>query len=115
MEWSKIVLDNLAHFISLALLAFMGYIFKTTLLDPLATNQAALNKHIDECNRIPKILLLEKLENLSEKQDQYSEEAKDRSATINKRLDVLGDRYHNIIAPAIGKLSADIEGLKHGR
>ena len=66
MEWSKIVIDNIAHLVVLVIFGGFAYLMRHSFLDPLKVTQLALKQHIEECNKTPKILILEKIDSLKE-------------------------------------------------
>ena len=51
------------------LITIISYSAKKAFVDPGRAQYALLLKHIDECNQIPKVLLMERIDNLHEKVD----------------------------------------------
>lgn len=66
MEWTKILVDNGLHFAFLALLGFMSWAFKKAFLEPITRINNELIKHVEDCNKIPKAMIIERLDNLKD-------------------------------------------------
>lgn len=70
--------DALSGVVLAGLLSLVGWAGKKTIFDPMRETQLQLIKHVDECNKIPKSLILEKIENLDSKVDEMREEFRER-------------------------------------
>lgn len=66
------------------------------LRDRLASLDVAFNKHRDECDKIPKSLIIEKIEALCEKTDEYQQNNEKTFNRIEKEITVQRDRTHEL-------------------
>ena len=73
MDWFKIAVDNSLHFLLLGILGFFGFLSKRLFLNPIESLQEQLIKHVTECNQIPKSLIIEKIDNINNKLEDFKE------------------------------------------
>lgn len=86
---------NFINFLLMSVLTLIGFIVRG-FMKSQNTTEELLKKHLEECNEIPKKLIVEKIEHLCEKQDIQFEHVKETLDSIKVEQGLQRQRTHNL-------------------